>query len=932
MSFFLSKLVRQIDPSSFEAGPSIGECQKNHYAQFVDLNGDNVADMLCGREGTFPNAIYDLSAGTATLMNPQVGLNAGSTLDTVIADFDGDLENEVFVVRGASFPNDAKSITPNRAEAFLDSASGQGNAGFTFNSNSPVSFVVYGRNTNEVPVVVNVGETKTIFAGGINNVANLVVQSTPTGEWDVVLDSSSWAAAYIVLESVGAMSDFVATGLRVQDLPMVPTYLNRSGDVWANEAVAAGFVHEELCYSVTAGDYDNDGDIDIALACRGAVENLPNRIYENDGSGVFTRVADGAGAQGVVGIGLESKTGTSESIITGDYNNDGYLDLFLTNGSNDMPVRQGGPHQVFENAGGQNNWLLLKLRGDQSNPNGLGARVTSTAGGLTQVREQNGGYHRWSQGDQRIHFGLGDNTSTDITIVWPSGITEVLNNVGANTIYVANEDAGLTPVTPGPVQKFPLPDANGFCGEPIYIAEIDRGVFLYRENCAANTWTIKTVGGQSGGGFVGRLVTTDGGVFSNVQPINLESEDTVADGSDLIDFDLHVANSGVDGFSFELNGGGACVALDAPTDVRVMVGERHVPIPNSGFDIVSHEACDVATLPVISVSPQSFDEDVGSALVQITLNEVATKPVSFGVRTTTGGSATPGQDYYGLPSINKTIAAGQQSTSVEITVLADSEVESDETINLGFLNISGANLGAVEPVTLVDVPVADEPTISVAAQRFSESVGTAKLKVSLDQAPGAGESVSAKVFTTTVNSTATPGQDYYGIGATLLNFGANDVEREVDLTILSDTAIEGDETIGVKLVAVTGASKGVVSAATIEDDDTETIISVAAQSVAEAAGFIDVVIAIDKPAPPGAEISARFYVTSIGSTATPGLDYYGIGTTTVTFSGNVTSQTVRVPILADTEVEGDETIVTKLVSIVGAVAGDVLPITIEDDD
>ena len=78
-----------------------------------------------------------------------------------------------------------------------------------------------------------------------------------------------------------------------------------------------------------------------------------------------------------------------------------------------------------------------------SNLDAVGTNRLITAGGVTQYREQNGGYHRWSQNHSRIHVGLGTNELADVTVSWPSGAVQKFTNVAARTLYVITEGQGI---------------------------------------------------------------------------------------------------------------------------------------------------------------------------------------------------------------------------------------------------------------------------------------------------------------------------------------------------------------------------------------------------------------------------------------------------------------------------------------------------------
>jgi hypothetical protein len=197
------------------------------------------------------------------------------------------------------------------------------------------------------------------------------------------------------------------------------------------------------CGSGVAGDFDNDMDQDVFLVCRGGVQNIADILLENDGHGVFRAVAGAGGATGPIGMAVAQGAGTGESVVSADYDLDGRLDFLVTNGLNMRPYgRNNGPYQLFRNTSPLRNWIEIDLVGTTSNRDAIGAKVFATAGGITQVREQNEGYHRWSQNQRRLHFGLADNTSVELRVEWPSGHTDTYT-VPAGHIYVATEATGI---------------------------------------------------------------------------------------------------------------------------------------------------------------------------------------------------------------------------------------------------------------------------------------------------------------------------------------------------------------------------------------------------------------------------------------------------------------------------------------------------------
>jgi enediyne biosynthesis protein E4 len=176
------------------------------------------------------------------------------------------------------------------------------------------------------------------------------------------------------------------------------------------------------------GDFDNDGDLDLYIS-RGQGTVTVNLFYRNNGNGTFSATALGSPTTDV---------GRSGSCIWGDYDNDGFLDLFVAH-------NKGEPDCLYHNNGNENHWLMVKLVGTASNRSAIGAKVRAyaTIAGKTfwQLRDIQGGNR--CQNDPRAHFGLGDATNVcTLRVEWPSGIVQELRHVAANQFLTVVECQG----------------------------------------------------------------------------------------------------------------------------------------------------------------------------------------------------------------------------------------------------------------------------------------------------------------------------------------------------------------------------------------------------------------------------------------------------------------------------------------------------------
>lgn len=218
-------------------------------------------------------------------------------------------------------------------------------------------------------------------------------------------------------------------------------------------------------------DYDNDGDLDllslgnwfaVGLGFRGIPDgivqfdaglpndprtfpghNNPGHLFRNDGTAangnpILVDLSREAGAaQNEVGI---FNPFDSRGVAVGDLNNDGFLDVVVVNvtgvatgGEVNFFNRVGtykGSLKIFKNNGNANKSLVLRLRGQESNRLGIGARVTVRLGDRTQVRELWSNQGHLGSGPPEVHIGVGSADKVDeLTIDWPSGIQQKLENV-----------------------------------------------------------------------------------------------------------------------------------------------------------------------------------------------------------------------------------------------------------------------------------------------------------------------------------------------------------------------------------------------------------------------------------------------------------------------------------------------------------------------
>jgi hypothetical protein len=229
---------------------------------------------------------------------------------------------------------------------------------------------------------------------------------------------------------------------------MVSLYHNEGNGLFVDEAPQSEVGRATL---VTLGfgcfflDYDNDGWPDIFVA-DGHIEDQiervqkrvsyaePPHLFRNLGGGKFQEVTAQMGS-------AFAAPKVARAAAYADINNDGFPDILLTTNA--------GPAYLFQNEGGSNHSLRIKLMGTKSNRDGIGSVVRVLSGNDKQWKMLRSGSSYLAQSELVLTFGLGAQTKADsIEIQWPSGQIDKLSNINAGQTITVQEGKGVIATRP----------------------------------------------------------------------------------------------------------------------------------------------------------------------------------------------------------------------------------------------------------------------------------------------------------------------------------------------------------------------------------------------------------------------------------------------------------------------------------------------------
>jgi hypothetical protein len=238
--------------------------------------------------------------------------------------------------------------------------------------------------------------------------------------------------------------------------------------------------------TITVGDFDNDGDLDIFMTNSAITSDMACILLVNNGDGTFTdRAADlgvnvlswswgglwvdynndtfqdlyfttsdpngpmdtnrfftnmgGQGFEEANSVFTGSHVAASFSCARGDLDNDGYYDIVVHNLAPDNPF-------LWQNTGGSNNHVKVTLRGTVSNRPAIGSWIRVYAGGQQYTQYTHCGENFIGQNSQHHIFGLGQSTEVDsIQVEYVSGHVDTYRFPDINTTHLFTEGETYMP-------------------------------------------------------------------------------------------------------------------------------------------------------------------------------------------------------------------------------------------------------------------------------------------------------------------------------------------------------------------------------------------------------------------------------------------------------------------------------------------------------
>ncbi len=423
----------------------LGRAISGWSALFADYDNDSDPDLYVTRNGWaghLPNILYQNNGdGTFTEVTQKAGVgDVADSFTAAWADYDRDGLLDLYVANGVSssygslntlYHNNGNGTFTDVAilAGVFDGRHSIGCAwGDTDNDGYPDLYVAnYGDDNgyyhNNGDGTFSDWTAKAGVAAPKYGFLSLFFDYDHDGDLDLFV--SSWASQMV------DVIRFYMTG-KLHGESRQKLYRNKGDGTFEDVTAQAGLNGIYGAMGAISGDINNDGFPELYLGTGGPpLERYePNVLLLNQKDGTFVDITVSSGTD-------DTCKGHGQTFV--DFDQDGDLDLYSPCGGA-WPLADRQPNSFFRNPGTSNHWLVVRTRGIKSNRDGIGARVTVTVNGSSQVAEVAGGVGFGSTNSLELEFGLGRATKVEkVHIRWPSGQEQEFTNVDADQFVTITE-------------------------------------------------------------------------------------------------------------------------------------------------------------------------------------------------------------------------------------------------------------------------------------------------------------------------------------------------------------------------------------------------------------------------------------------------------------------------------------------------------------
>jgi hypothetical protein len=587
------------------------------------------------------------------------------------------------------------------------------------------------------------------------------------------------------------------------------SYALRHSTLWFDRYTPGKFTH-----AVALADFNKDGRIDALLGSgNGLNERTPVRILMNQGGGVFadqtaTRISNAQ--PGLV---------HARKALVGDYNHDGWPDVFLVGHGYDQPPFPGEEPQLFMSNGDGT------LRYDN------------------QLQALVGFHHAAASGD------IDGNGSVDILVVQQGGPFVLVNDGQGNF----TKNTSMLPAE--------LLYKNHFTGE-MFDLDRDGAIDVVLGGHEFEGAQSVVYWGERGGRFDASRKTVFPEWIGKGIVMDFAADDIDGDGLRDIVLDRTGSSPFYSGRAFQvlrqvenrqfadetgtritMDGSQGWIDfirlqdIDGDQDPDLFVDDGHGVFngqyawTNNGSGVFAPYTGAIAPAPSLRILPGAVAEGEGGSVwmpmvIRSSQPVVASVLVSF---RTHSGTATVGEDYEGHAS-SAQIFPGNSQVATGFQVFGDTAVEGDEsvTMTIGDAYIEGATIARGSAVAtivnddLATLSIGDASVVEGAAGRT-----TLRFEVRLS----APMNVPVRFDVASASGTAASGTDFVAVAQAGRTLDAGRTSQVVNVDVLGDATVESDEAFTITLSNVSGALAGdLVATGTILSDDAAAATAVAARA------------------------------------------------------------------------------------------------------